>query len=99
MLAIHGLALLGAERFAEALPFLTHVGSRPLRNSSGHYNTLISCCGHLGLAAEAQEYLAVRKPYRAAAAALGAAREPAAVRASRGFHCRPRQGPACPNRA
>jgi adenylate cyclase len=26
----------------------------------GHYNTLISCCGHLGLTAEAQEYIAVR---------------------------------------
>jgi adenylate cyclase len=57
--AIHGLALLGAERFAEALPFLrTSVSA--FAEYSGHYNTLISCCGHLGLIAEAQEYIAVR---------------------------------------
>lgn len=56
---IHGLALLGARRFAEALP--------PLRASvaadaefAGHYNALISCCGHLGLHDEAAEFLARR---------------------------------------
>ena len=27
---------------------------------SGHYNTLISCCGHLGRVAEAQDYIAAR---------------------------------------
>lgn len=56
---IHGLALLGARRFAEALS--------PLRSSvaadaefAGHYNALISCCGHLGLHDEAAEFLARR---------------------------------------
>jgi TolB-like protein/Tfp pilus assembly protein PilF len=57
--ATHGLALLGAERFDEALPFLrTAVAS--FAEYSGHYNALISCCGHLGLTAEAQEYIARR---------------------------------------
>jgi adenylate cyclase len=58
-LAIHGLALLGAERFAEALPFLRN-SVAAFAEYSGHYNTLISCCGHLGLTAEAQEYIATR---------------------------------------
>jgi adenylate cyclase len=56
---IHGLALLGAQRFEEALPFLrTSVAA--FAEYVGHYNTLISCCGHLGLLEEAREYLAVR---------------------------------------
>jgi TolB-like protein/Tfp pilus assembly protein PilF len=58
-LAIHGLALLGAQRFAEALPFLRS-SVAAFAEYSGHYNTLISCCGHLGLTAEAQEYIATR---------------------------------------
>jgi adenylate cyclase len=58
-LAIHGLALLAAERFAEALPFLRH-SVAAFAEYSGHYNTLISCCGHLGLIEEAQEYIATR---------------------------------------
>jgi TolB-like protein len=57
--AIHGLALLGAERFSEALPFL-RMSVAAFAEYSGHYNTLISCCGHLGLTDEAQEYIAVR---------------------------------------
>jgi TolB-like protein/Tfp pilus assembly protein PilF len=57
--ATHGLALLGAERFAEALPFL-RMSVAAFAEYSGHYNTLISCCGHLGLNAEAQEYIARR---------------------------------------
>jgi TolB-like protein/tetratricopeptide (TPR) repeat protein len=57
--AIHGLALLGAERFSEALPFLRGSVSA-FAEYSGHYNTLISCCGHLGLVDEAQEYIATR---------------------------------------
>jgi adenylate cyclase len=57
--AIHGLALLGAQRFAEALPFL-RMSVSAFAEYSGHYNTLISCCGHLGLTEEAQEYIAVR---------------------------------------
>jgi adenylate cyclase len=57
--AIHGLALLGARRFEEALPFLR--GSvAAFAEYAGHYNTLISCCGHLGLLDEAKEYIAAR---------------------------------------
>ena len=57
--ATHGLALLGAERFDEALPFL-RMAVASFAEYSGHYNALISCCGHLGLMAEAQEYIARR---------------------------------------
>ncbi|MBI3706249.1 MAG: tetratricopeptide repeat protein [Proteobacteria bacterium] len=57
--AIHGLALLGARRFSEALPYLrTSVAA--FAEYSGHYNTLISCCGHLGLSEEAQDFIAAR---------------------------------------
>jgi adenylate cyclase len=56
---IHGLALLGAQRFEEALPFLRS-SVATFAEYVGHYNTLISCCGHLGLLEEAKEYLAVR---------------------------------------
>lgn len=52
----HGLALLGARRFSEALPFLRAA----FAEYSGHLNTLISCCGHLGLLEEAQEFVARR---------------------------------------
>jgi adenylate cyclase len=56
---IHGLALLAARRFDEALPFLrSSVAS--FVGYAGHYNTLISCCGHLGLMEEAQEFIALR---------------------------------------
>lgn len=57
--AIHGLALLGARRFEEALPHLRRSVSA-FAEYSGHYNTLISCCGHLGLVEEAQEFIAAR---------------------------------------
>jgi TolB-like protein/Tfp pilus assembly protein PilF len=57
--ATHGLALLGAERFDDALPFL-RTAVAAFAEYSGHYNTLISCCGHLGLVTEAQEYIARR---------------------------------------
>jgi adenylate cyclase len=57
--AIHGLALLGARRFEEALPHLRR-SVAAFAEYSGHYNTLISCCGHLGLVAEAQEFIAAR---------------------------------------
>ena len=56
---IHGLALLGARRFDEALPFL-RASVAAFAEYSGHYNTLISCCGHLGLIEEAQEFIAAR---------------------------------------
>src|SRR5690606_7206383 len=46
--SVHGLALLAARRFQEALPFLrASVAAFP--DYTGHYNSLISCCGHLGL--------------------------------------------------
>ncbi|MBM3522197.1 MAG: tetratricopeptide repeat protein [Alphaproteobacteria bacterium] len=55
----HALALLGAKRFAEALPFLRDaVAAFP--EYPGHLNTLISVCGQLGLLDEARETLAVR---------------------------------------
>ena len=57
--SIHGLTLLGAQRFEEALPYL-RASVADFRNMSGHYNSLISCCGHLGLIDEVQEYLAAR---------------------------------------
>ncbi|MGF1629529.1 MAG: tetratricopeptide repeat protein [Kiloniellaceae bacterium] len=57
--SVHGLALLAARRFQEALPFL-RASVAAFAEYSGHYNTLISCCGHLGLIEEAREFLAVR---------------------------------------
>src|SRR3546814_15840296 len=58
--SVHGLALLAARRFREALPFMrASVAAFP--DYSGHYNSLISCCGHLGLVGEAREFLAVRQ--------------------------------------
>ena len=57
--SIHGLTLLGARRFEEALPSL-RASVADLRSMSGHYNSLISCCGHLGLTDEVQENLADR---------------------------------------
>lgn len=57
--SIHGLALLAAKRFKDALPFL-HDSVAGLAELPGHYNCLISCCGHLGLIDEAKEFIAVR---------------------------------------
>ena len=57
--AIHGLALLGARRFDEALPYL-RASVAAFAEYAGHLNTLISCCGHLGLIAEANEFIAAR---------------------------------------
>ncbi|HEX2556167.1 MAG TPA: tetratricopeptide repeat protein [Microvirga sp.] len=55
--SIHALALLGARRFEEALPFLrTSVAA--FDEYQGHYNQLVSCCGHLGLIDEAREFIA-----------------------------------------
>jgi adenylate cyclase len=56
----HGLALLGARRFAEALPFL-RAAVADCAEYPGHYNTLISCCGHLGLLDEARAFMAARE--------------------------------------
>jgi adenylate cyclase len=57
--SIHGLALLGAQRFEEALPYL-RASVAAFADFSGHYNTLISCCGHLGRLDEAREFMAIR---------------------------------------
>ena len=56
---VHGLALLGARRFAEALPHL-RASVAADAEFAGHYNALISCCGHLGLREEAAVWLARR---------------------------------------
>lgn len=56
---VFGWALTRAGRFEEALPYL-RASVADLRNMSGHYNSLISCCGHLGLTDEAQEHIAAR---------------------------------------
>jgi adenylate cyclase len=57
--SIHGLALLAARRFAEALPYL-RASVAADAEFAGHYNALISCCGHLGLIEEAVEFTARR---------------------------------------
>lgn len=57
--AIHGLALLGARRFEEALPHL-RASVAGFAEYFGPYNTLISCCGHLGLLEEARACIAAR---------------------------------------
>lgn len=56
----HGLALLGAYRFSEALPFL-RAAAATFVEYMGHVNGLISCCGHLGLKEEAQGLIEFRK--------------------------------------
>lgn len=55
----HGLALLGSRRFEEALPFLRS-SVAIFTEYVGHYNTLISCCGHLGLLDEARGFIEAR---------------------------------------
>jgi adenylate cyclase len=57
--SIHGLALLAAKRFKEALPHL-HASVAELSELPGHYNCLISCCGHLGLLDEARHFIVIR---------------------------------------
>jgi adenylate cyclase len=57
--AIHGLALLGAQRFEEALPYL-RAAVAAFAEYPGHLNSLISCCGHLCLVEEAKEFIAAR---------------------------------------
>jgi adenylate cyclase len=57
--AFHGLALLSARQFPEALACMRR-SIKGLPDFSSHYNTLISLCGHLGLLEEAQAYLQQR---------------------------------------
>jgi adenylate cyclase len=59
-LATHGLALLAARRFEEALPNL-RAAVMPHTEYMGHCNQLISCCGHLGLQEEARRWLDFRE--------------------------------------
>jgi adenylate cyclase len=55
-MVFHGLALMSARRFSEALVYFRKtVQSHP--DFLGQYGGLISCCGHLGLIEEAQMYL------------------------------------------
>jgi adenylate cyclase len=68
--AFHGNALLCSRRFDEALGFLRRsVFAHP--EFPGHYNALISCCGHLGLIDEAKAMIEHRNkigpPLRAGA--------------------------------
>jgi adenylate cyclase len=57
--SVHGLALISARRFGEALPFLRRsVAAFP--GYGGHLNSLICCCGHLGLVEEAREFITIR---------------------------------------
>ena len=58
----HGLALLAARRFSEALPPL-RISVAAFADYSGHFNQLISCCGHLGLLDEAHEAMARRATF------------------------------------
>ena len=55
---IHGLALVAVREYEEALPYLR--ASIVSAEHPGQYHSLISCCGHLGLIEEAQEYIAAR---------------------------------------
>jgi TolB-like protein len=57
--SIHGLALFGARRFDEALPYL-EASVAAFADYPGHYNTLISCCGHLGMTEAAEAYITAR---------------------------------------
>jgi adenylate cyclase len=57
--SIHGLALLGARRFKDALPHL-YASVADLSEHPGHVNCLISCCGHLNMLDEAREFIAMR---------------------------------------
>ncbi|HRD76225.1 MAG TPA: winged helix-turn-helix domain-containing protein [Hyphomicrobiaceae bacterium] len=56
----HGLALLAARRFEEALPFLRSAAATYVEYM-GHVNGLISCCGHLGLVDEARHLIEFRR--------------------------------------
>jgi adenylate cyclase len=57
--SIHGLALLGSRRFSDALPYL-RASVAAFAEYPGHYNSVISVCGHLGLLDEAREFIAAR---------------------------------------
>ncbi|HZH27652.1 MAG TPA: tetratricopeptide repeat protein [Azospirillaceae bacterium] len=54
--SVHGLALLGARRFADALPYLREAAAS-YPGYYGHHRALASCCGHLGLLDEGRAAL------------------------------------------
>lgn len=56
---IHGLALIAAGRAEEALPHL-RASVAAFAEYAGHYNTLISACGHAGLIEEARRWIEAR---------------------------------------
>lgn len=56
----HGLALLSARRFDEALPYL-RAAAATYAEYMGHVNVLIACCGHLGLTDEARRLIEFRR--------------------------------------
>ncbi len=56
----HGLALLAARRFDDALPFLRSAAATYVEYM-GHVNALISCCGHLGSIDEARRLIEFRR--------------------------------------
>ncbi len=55
--AVHGLSLLAASRFDEALPWIRR-GVSSMPEFIGNWRLLASCCGHLGLLGEAADALA-----------------------------------------
>ena len=57
--SICGLAFLAARRFEEGLPLL-RASVAAFAEYPGHYNALISCCGHLGLTEEAAALIVER---------------------------------------
>ncbi|QYU68567.1 tetratricopeptide repeat protein [Leptolyngbya sp. 15MV] len=61
--SVHGLALLADRRFEDALPHL-RAAVAAFTEYTGHYHTLISCCGHLGLLEEARRYIEARSRTR-----------------------------------
>jgi adenylate cyclase len=70
--ATHGLALLAARRFEEAVPFL-RASLLPRTEYHGHVVALVSCCGHLGRLEEAKRLLEDRARRLAVPIALGRA--------------------------
>ena len=48
-----------ARQFDDALPYL-RASVAAFAEYLGHYNTLISCCGHLGLLDEAKGFIVAR---------------------------------------
>ena len=80
----------GRARFEEALPFLRS-SVAAFAEYAGHYNTLISCCGHLGLLEEARRTPRCATAWDPPLRLSRAAREPGAARPLRHLRRRPRK--------